>query len=112
MTEDLSLEFLQECRDCVGHMRPCIVVEQNDHTDELAWSFRFDRLAKGGQGLRVMLGIHCCPALQEVYQKGPSWSKKISKNFTALVGMALDFLDGGDPRCFHWRLCHFDSGSK
>ena len=44
-------------------------MEQNDPTGELAWSFRFDRLPKGGQGLRVMLGIHCCPALQEVYQK-------------------------------------------
>ena len=30
MTENLPLEFLQECRDCVAHMRPCIVVEQND----------------------------------------------------------------------------------
>ena len=48
-------------------MRPCTVVEQNDPTSELGWSFRFDRLAKGGQGLRVTLGI---PALQEVYQKG------------------------------------------
>ena len=50
-------------------MRPCIVVEQKDQTGELAWSFRFERLAKCGQGLRVTLGIHCCPALQEVYQK-------------------------------------------
>ena len=43
-------EFLQECRDCVGRMRPCIVMEPNDPMGELAWSFRFDRLAKGGQG--------------------------------------------------------------
>ena len=42
-------------------MRPYFVLEQNDPTGELA---------NGGQGLRVTLGIHCCPALQEVYQKG------------------------------------------
>ena len=58
------------CRDCVSRMSPCIVVEQNDPTGEFAWSFRFVRLAKGDQGLRVTLGIHCCPALQEVYEKG------------------------------------------
>ena len=39
-------------------------------TDELAWLFRFDHLVKGGQGLRVTLGIHCCPVMQEVYKKG------------------------------------------
>ena len=72
MTENFPLEFLQECRDCVGRMRPCIVVEQNEPTGELAWLFRFDRLVKGNQGLRVMLGSHCCPMLQEVYQKGAS----------------------------------------
>ena len=95
-------------------MRPCIVVEQNDPTGELAWSFRFDSLANGGQGLRVTLGIHCCPALQEVFQKGPHWSKKnVSINFPALVWLALDFFGGGgDSGCFHWRLCRFDSGSK
>ena len=60
-------EFLQECHDCVGRMRPCIIVEHNDPMDELAWSFWFDYTAKCGQGLRVMLGIHCCPVLQEVY---------------------------------------------
>ena len=70
VTENLSLDFLQECYDCVGCMRPCIVMEQNDPTYELAWLFQFDSLAKGGQGLRVMLSIHCCPALQGVYQKG------------------------------------------
>ena len=92
MSEYLSLKFQHECHDCVGHMRLCTVVEQNDPTCELAWSFRFDCLAKGGQGLREMLGIHCCPALQEVYQKGPSWSKKnVSIIFPALVWMALNF---------------------
>ena len=70
VTENLPLEFLQEYRDCVGRMRPCIVMEQNGLMGELAWLFLFDRLVKGGQGLRVTLGIHCCPVLQEVYQKG------------------------------------------
>ena len=32
VTENLPLEFLQECSDCVGRMRPCIVVEQKDPT--------------------------------------------------------------------------------
>ena len=114
MTENLLLEFLQECRDCVGRMRSYIVLEQNDPTGELSWSFRFDRLAKGGQGLRVTLGIHCCPALQEAYQEGPSWPKKknVSITFPALVWMAMDFFGGGDPGCFHWILCRFESGSK
>ena len=57
------LEFLHECCDCVGSMRPYIVMEQNDPTGELAWLFRFDLLAKGG---------HCCSTLQEFYQKGLS----------------------------------------
>ena len=70
VTENLPLEFLQEYRDCVGCMRPCIVMEQNDPTGELAWLFRFDGLMKGGQDLRVMLGIHCCPMLQEVLSEG------------------------------------------
>ena len=70
MTENLPLEFLQECRDCVGRMRPSIVVEQNDPMGELPWSLRFNHLAKDGQGFQVMLGIHLYPALQEVYQKG------------------------------------------
>ena len=39
-------------------------------TGELAWLFRFNRLKKVGQDLRVTLGIHCCPVLQGVYQKG------------------------------------------
>ena len=30
VTENLPLKFLQECRDCVGRMRPCIVVEKNE----------------------------------------------------------------------------------
>ena len=55
LTKNLPLEFLQDCHDCVGHMRPCIVVEQNDPKGELAWSFRFDRLVKGAQGLQVTL---------------------------------------------------------
>ena len=42
--------------------------------------------------MRVTLGIHCCPSLQEVYQKGPSWPKKdVNIIFPALVWMALDF---------------------
>ena len=60
---------------------------------ELAWPFRFDRLVKGGQGLRVMLGIHCCPVLQEVYQKGAILVKEeCQHNLSALLWMALDFL--------------------
>ena len=51
VTENLPLEFLQECCDSVDHMRPCVVVEQNNPMGELAWSFRFDRLAKSGKGL-------------------------------------------------------------
>ena len=30
VTENHPLGFVQECRDCVGHMRSCIVMEQND----------------------------------------------------------------------------------
>ena len=113
VTENLPLEFLQECRDCIGRMRPCIVVEQNGPTGELVWSFRFYRLAKDGQGVRVTLGIHCCPALQEVYQKEESWSKKnVSISFPELVWVVLDFSGSSDPGCFHWRLCRFDSGPK
>ena len=65
----------------------CIVVEQNDPTGELAFSFQFNHLVKGGQGLRVTLGIHCCPVQLEVYH---SWSKKnVSITFPALLWMAL-----------------------
>ena len=39
LTEKLPLEFLEDFYDCVGRMRPCIVVEQNDPMSELAWSF-------------------------------------------------------------------------
>ena len=102
VTENLPLEFLQECRDCVGRMRPCIVMEQNDPMGELAWSFRFDRLAKGGQGLQVTLG-------RKSIRRGMSWSKKnVSITFPALVWMVLDSFGGGDPGYFHWRF----SGSK
>ena len=108
MIKNLPFEFLQEYHDCVGCMRSCIVVEKNDPTGGLACSFRFDRLAKGGQGLRVTQGIHCCPMLQEVYQKGPSWSKKnVSITFPALVWMALDFFDGGDPGYFQVETLSF-----
>ena len=108
MIKNLPLEFLQECSDCVGRVRLCIVAEQNDPTGELAWLFRFDRLAKGGQGLREKLGIHCCPALQEVYLKGAVLFEG-ERSCTCVDG--LGFFGGGDPGCFHWRLCRFDSGS-
>ena len=54
-------------------------MEQNDPKDELAWSFRFDSLAKGGQGLRVTLGIHCCPALQGNLSEGGrlAWAARL-----------------------------------
>ena len=60
--------------------RPCIVVEQNDPTGELAWLFRFDCLANGGQDLRIMLCIHCCPTLQEIYEKGAILVKEESQH--------------------------------
>ena len=105
VTENLPLEFLQECRDCVGHIRPCIVVEQNDPMGELAWSFRFDLLAKGGQGLRVTLGIHCYPALQEVYQKGAVFVKEeYQHNLSYTCVDAFGFFGGGDCGCFQWKL--------
>ena len=77
-------------------MRPCIVGEQNDPTGELAWSFQFDCLVKDGQGLRVMLGIHCYPALQEVYQKGAKEERqhKLSYTWIFLVVVTLDVSTG------------------
>ena len=39
VAENLPFEFLQECLDCVGRIRLCIVVEQNDPMGEIAWSF-------------------------------------------------------------------------
>ena len=35
MTEILPIEFLQECHDCAGCLRPCFVMEQNGPTGEL-----------------------------------------------------------------------------
>ena len=113
MTENLQLEFLQECLDCVGRMRPYIVVEQNEPMGELAWSFRFDCLVKGVQGLQVMLCIHCYPALKEVYQKGAVLVKEERQhNLSCTFVDGLGFFWGGDTGCSHWRLCRFDSGSK
>ena len=37
VTENLPYDFLKDCRDCVGRMRPCTVVEQNHPLGELAW---------------------------------------------------------------------------
>ena len=68
--QNLPLDFLQECCDCVNCMRLCIVLEWNDSMGVLAWSFRFDHLVKGGHGLQVMLGIHYCAILQEVLSEG------------------------------------------
>ena len=75
--------WLYEALYCYGaewpHGWACLVIS--------IWS-----LAKDGQGLQVLLGMHCCPALQEVFRWGPSWSKKnVSITFPALVWMALEF---------------------
>ena len=66
---------------------------------ELAWSFQFDCLVNGGQGLRVILGIHCYPALQEVNQKGAILVKeerqhKLSYTWIFLVVVTLDASTG------------------
>ena len=76
------------------------MVEQNDPTGELVWSFRFDRLAKGCQGLRVTLGIHCCPELQKVYQKEPVLVKQERQhNLSCTCVGGLGFFCGGYPGC-------------
>ena len=98
MTENLAYEFLQECRVCVGRMRPYIVVKQNDPTGEFGWLFRFDRLAKGDQGLQVTLGIHYCPMLQEIYQKGAVLVKEERQhNLSCSCVDGLGFFVGGNP---------------
>ena len=93
-------------------MRPCIVVEQNDPTCELVCSFRFDRLANGGQGLRVTQDILCCPALQEVLSE---WAVLVKQerqhNLSCNCVDGLRFFGGGYPGCFFCRLCRLDSGS-
>ena len=67
----------------------------------LPGSYDFNSLAKGDQGLRVKLGIHCCPMLQEVYQKGACLGQKknISITFPELMWMALNSFGGDDPGC-------------
>ena len=82
-------------------------------TGELAWSFRFDHLMKGGQGLQVTLGVHCCPVLQEVCKKGAVLIKEECQHKLSCTCVdGLGFFYGGYPGCFHWRHCRFDSASK
>ena len=57
----------------------------------MCWSYEalHCRLAKIGQDFRVMLGIHCCPALQEVYEKG---AILVKEHFLHLCGWPWIFL--------------------
>ena len=85
-------------------MRLCIFVEQHNPTCELAWSFRFDRFAKGDQGLRVMLGIHYCPTIAgSLYEGAVLLKEERQHNLPTLASMVLDIFGGSDPGCFHWR---------
>ena len=113
VTENLPLEFLQECRNLCWPYEALHCREAVCPHGWASWSFRFDRLAKGGQGLRVTLGIHCCPALQEVYQKGAVLIKEERQhNLSCTCVDGLGFFGDVGPGWFHWKLCRFDSGSK
>ena len=60
-------------------------------TPQVSLSGRFDLIA--WRRVVKVCEYSCCPALQEVYEKGPSWSNKnVSITFPAIVWMALDFL--------------------
>ena len=94
-------------------IEPANLGSRGEYDNHCTTGVDIDRLAKGDQGMRVTLGIHGCPALQEVYEKGAVLLKEERHlKLPALVWIALDIFGGGDPGCFHWRLCRFDSGSK